>query len=377
MTTYTCAQALIGDKLVNGPKVRVEGELFCGAASNDRSTEVDLGEVTLVPGFVDMHVHGGGGFGFGDGPASARKAAQFHLRHGTTGLLASLATASLEQLTQEAADLTPLVNDGTLAGLHFEGPFLEVSRRGAHNAELLRNPDLDWLRANLTGAVKMVTLAPELPGGIEAVRLIVERGALAALGHSDATYDEARAAIDAGVRVATHLFNGMRPVHHREPAAIIALMRDPRVTVELINDGVHVHGALVDSVFSSVTASRVALITDAIAATGMPDGVHELAGSAIRVTNGIAELVDGSSLAGSTVTMDAAIRNTVAAGVSLVDAIVAASTTPARALNLTDRGEIADGKRADLVVLDPHLRVVGVMSRGEWIVDPTGRQTTS
>ncbi len=381
MTRYTCARAVIGTELISNPVLTVEDglilEVVVAAPGAVGATEnpTDLGDVTLVPGFVDMHVHGGGSYSFSDGTEAASTAADFHRRHGTTSLLASLATASLNDLSAQAQALRPLVADGTLAGIHLEGPFLNEARRGAHNPSLLRNPEINWLREHLSAEVKMVTLAPELPGGLDAVRFIVESGAIAALGHSDATYEQARVAIDAGVRVATHLFNGMRPVHHREPAAVVALIRDPRVTVELICDGVHVHPALIAGVFDSVGPHRVALVTDAISATGMSDGVHELAGSQIRVTDGVAELIDGSSLAGSTLTMDMALRNTVASGVNLVDAVRASSTNGAQRLGLIDRGEIANGKRADLVALDSELQVVGVMQRGTWIVDSTQTET--
>ncbi len=381
MNRYTCARAVIGTELIHNPVLTVEDgvilEVVVAAPGSVGPTEnpTDLGDVTLVPGFVDMHVHGGGSYSFSDGPEAASAAADFHLAHGTTSLLASLASASLNDLSAQAQALRPLVRVGVLSGIHLEGPFLNEVRRGAHNPSLLRNPETDWLQENVTDEVKMVTLAPELPGGLDAVHFIVESGAIAALGHSDATYEQARVAIDAGVRVATHLFNGMRPVHHREPAAVVALIRDPRVTVELICDGVHLHPALIASVFDSVGQDRVALVTDAIAATGMSNGVHELAGSQIRVTDGIAKLLDGSSLAGSTLTMDVALRNAVASGVNFVDAVRASSTNGAQRLGLVDRGEIANGKRADLVALDSELQVVAVMHGGTWIVDPTQTET--
>ncbi|HAM23134.1 MAG TPA: N-acetylglucosamine-6-phosphate deacetylase [Actinobacteria bacterium] len=379
MTTYACAHAVTPEGLVDDVAIEVDDGIISSVTRGlpVGPDVVDLGDVTVVPGFVDMHVHGGGSYSFSEGPQAATRAAAFHLQHGTTSLLASLASASLDDLAEQTVQLRPLVDAGVLAGLHLEGPFLNECRRGAHNPVLLMDPDVDWLLSVLGNGVKMVTLAPELEGGLDSIRAITAAGVVAALGHSDATYEQAVEAIEAGVRVGTHLFNGMRPPHHREPGAVLALMRDPRVTVELISDGVHLHRALLASVLLAAGPSRVALITDAISATGMPDGLHELAGSQVRVTDGVAELADGSSLAGSTLTMDDALRNTVNADVPFVDAVVAASTTPARTLGLHDRGSIAAGLRADLVALDPEFRVRAVMQAGTLVTNPSEAQVNS
>ena len=379
MTTYSCAHALTPDGLVHDVTIEVDDRLITSVTSGEPAAAgaIELGDVTVVPGFIDMHVHGGGSHSFSEGPEAATSAARFHLGHGTTSLLASLASAPLDELAEQTVGLRPLVEAGVLAGLHIEGPFLNECRRGAHNPELLMDPDVEWLLEVVGNGVKMVTLAPELAGGLDAIRAITDVGVVAALGHSDATYEQAVEAIDAGVRVATHLFNGMRPPHHREPGAVLALVRDPRVTAELISDGVHLHEALLESIFAAVGPSRVALITDAISATGMPDGLHELAGSAVRVTDGVAELADGSSLAGSTLTMDAAVRNAVGAGVSFTDAITAATSNPARTLGLDDRGSLAVGLRADLVALNPDLQIAAVMQAGNLVDHVSESQVTS
>ena len=215
----------------------------------------------------------------------------------------------------------------------------------------------------------MVTLAPELDGGIDAVRQIAGAGVVAAIGHTDATYDVAREALDAGARLGTHLFNAMRPLHHRDPGPVGALLDAP-VDVELIADGVHLHPAVLRTVFAA-KPGRCLLVTDAMAAAGADDGDYRLGPMAIEVRDGVARLADGTghgSIAGSTLTMDAAVRFAVrTAGLPLLDVVHAASTAPARAWDLTDVGALEAGRRADLVVLDDDLAVVRVMRAGSWL----------
>lgn len=333
-----------------------------GAASG-----VDLGGRYVAPGFVDVHVHGGGGASFVDDP---RTAVDFHRRHGTTTLLASLVTAPIPELAGQLKALAPLVDEGVIAGVHLEGPFLAAARCGAHDPALLLAPAREDVATLLdAGPVCMVTIAPELPGAADAIRQVVDAGAVAAIGHSDATYDEARAGLAAGARLGTHLYNAMRPLHHREPGIITALL-DSDVPLELVVDNVHIHPALVSWTMRVAAAGRIALITDAIAAAGVGDGAYRLAGLDVTVLDGVARLTQGGSIAGSTLTLDAALRNAVAAGVPLVDAVAALTSTPARALGL-DAGTLAVGAAADLVVLSPSLEVDGVMAAGEWITDPS------
>ncbi len=321
----------------------------------------------IMPGFVDMHVHGGGGYTFTTGdPDQARGAAAFHARHGTTTLLASLVSAPADVLRQATVALTPLVEAGLLAGVHLEGPYLSPVRRGAHNPGYLRHPDLDELAALLDlGAVRMMTLAPELPRALEAVRLLVAAGAVAAVGHTDATYEQTLAAIEAGARVATHLCNAMRPVHHRDPGPVIALLDAADVVCEQVADGVHLHDGILRYTVRTAGSDRVALVTDAMAAAGMPDGSYDLGGRSVTVSGAVARLAGDGTIAGSTLTMDAALRRTVHSGVSIVDAVRMASTTPARAIGLgRETGAVAKGLRADLVVLDTQLRVTDVLRGG-------------
>jgi N-acetylglucosamine-6-phosphate deacetylase len=358
---------VIADGVHDPGYVEVEGGSIAavGAGAPERPPDVDLAGRWVVPGFVDIHVHGGGGASFQDG--EAERVVDFHRRHGTTTLLASLMTAPLDALAGAAEALCEPVRAGVVAGIHLEGPFLAPARCGAHDPALMRPPvaeDLDRLLA--AGPVRMVTLAPELEGGADAVTRVVAAGAVAAVGHTDASYELTQAAVDAGATVATHLFNGMTPMHHRRPGPALALLEDERVVVELIADGVHLHPAVVRAVFAAVGADRVALVTDAMAGAGMGDGEFLLAGRRVTVADGVALL--GGSLAGSTLTQDAALRNAVRAGVPLEDAVTALTATPARVLGLGDRlGSLAPGRSADLVVLDGDLRAVAVMARGEWV----------
>jgi N-acetylglucosamine-6-phosphate deacetylase len=361
------------ERVVEGA-VRVEGDTIVGVEPRKGSPPVK--SPWILPGFVDMHCHGGGGHSFlaGD-PAAARGAAAFHLRHGTTTMLASLVSAPYEQTREATAALAPLVDDGVIAGVHLEGPYLSLRRCGAQHPNHLRDPSTQELNEliELAGpAIRMVTLAPELPGALATITLLVEGGVVAAVGHTDASYEQAREAVAAGVSVATHLFNGMPPVHHRDPGPVLALLEADTVTCELIADGVHLHEATLAFAAGYAGPHRTALVTDALDAAGMPDGSYEFSGQAVTVAHGVARLAAAGAsegaLAGSTLTMDAALRRTVAAGVPLVDAARMAATTPARVVGLADRvGAVAAGLRADLVELDQHLRVTRVMRAGRWL----------
>ncbi|RBQ16472.1 N-acetylglucosamine-6-phosphate deacetylase [Spongiactinospora rosea] len=335
-----------------------------------------LGGRLVVPGFIDIHNHGGAGASFPQGdPEGAARAAAFHAGHGTTTTVASLVSGSLEDLGAATSALADLCEDGLLAGIHFEGPYISAARCGAHDPGVLRTPDRGEFAALVKagrGHVRMLTIAPELPGALDVVRDAVAAGVTAALGHSDATYEQTQAGIEAGGTVATHLYNAMPSLHHRSPGPIAALLQDERVTVELINDGVHVHPAMLRLAFKAAGAGRTALITDAMAATGIGDGEYVLGSMRVRVSDGAARLVEGGTIAGSTLTMDVAFRRAVQlAGLSLVEAAQVASLTPARVLGIDDRaGSIEAGKDADLVVLSDDLQVEAVMKRGAWIAEP-------
>ncbi|MDO5682356.1 MAG: N-acetylglucosamine-6-phosphate deacetylase [Propionibacteriaceae bacterium] len=324
---------------------------------------VDLGAVTLVPGFVDVHSHGAAGVAFSEDPD---KVLAFHRSHGTTSMIASLVTEPLATLHQQISDLAPLVHRGDLAGIHLEGPWLAAAYKGAHAEKYLRDPDPVDVSAVLEvgeGTVRMVTLAAERAGGLESVALLRDRGIVAALGHTAADHATAVAAIDAGVTGATHLFNAMPPLHHRTPGPVLALMADPRVWLEVILDGVHLSPDLVAWLFE-VCGDRIVLITDAMAATGCCDGAYRLGSLPVDVRDGIARIAGTDTIAGSTLTLDAALHHAVTAGVDWRAAVRSLTVLPAAYLGLDDVGLLRAGARADLLALDDQWQVTGVWHRG-------------
>jgi N-acetylglucosamine-6-phosphate deacetylase len=358
------------DGVIDDGEVGVDGGLI-GEVGEAGGTDVHNGH-WIVPGFVDIHVHGGGGHTFTTGdPDDARRTAAFHLGHGTTTMLASLVSSPFELMLAATKAFAPLVSEGVLAGIHFEGPYLSELRCGAQNPAYLRDPsgeELTELIAAGGGAVRMVTLAPERPGATEAVELLVRQGVVAALGHTDASYEQTLAAVAAGATVGTHVFNGMRPPHHRAPGPVFALLGAPSVTCEFVADGIHLHDGTLAFATGVTGPRRAALITDAMSAAGMSDGAYELGGLRVEVAGGVARLAGDGSIAGSTLTMDAALRRAVRAGVSIVDACRMASTTPAAAIGLDATvGGLRAGLRADLVELSEDLRVVRVMRGGAWV----------
>ncbi|MER7826592.1 N-acetylglucosamine-6-phosphate deacetylase [Streptomyces sp. NPDC096097] len=375
-TVLSGARVVLPTGTVANGRVIVDGEKIAGSAHEGART-VDLSGHWIVPGFVDMHNHGGGGASFTSGTAEdVLKGVRTHREHGTTTLVASTVTGDLDELARRAALLAELTRQGEIAGIHFEGPFINPCRKGAHKEDLLRDPDPAEVRKLIDaahGAARMVTLATELPGGLDSVRLLAEHGVIAAIGHTDATYEQTRAAIDAGATVATHLFNAMPPLAHREPGPIAALLEDERITVELINDGTHLHPAALELAFHHAGAHRVALITDAMDAAGFGDGTYHLGPLEVEVKHGVARLVEGGSIAGSTLTLDTAFKRSVTLDKLPVESVVQAiSANPAKLIGLYDEiGSLEPGKYADLVVLDAAFDLKGVMRRGEWIVNPT------
>jgi N-acetylglucosamine-6-phosphate deacetylase len=367
MTVLSGVRVVTGDRLIEHGFVRLEGDVIA-EVGEARPDTAHSGQ-TVVPGFVDIHVHGGGGATFTTGdPDAARATAAYHLRHGTTTMLASLVSSPFELMAGAVKAFTPLVAEGVLAGIHFEGPYLSAVRCGAQNPAHLRPPAVDELTTLIdaaAGTLRMVTLAPELPGALDAIRLLVANGIVAAIGHTDASYEETKAGIAAGATVGTHLFSGMPSPHHRRPGPVLALLGAPEVTCELIADGIHLHDGTLTFAAGVAGPDRTALITDAMAASGMPDGRYDLGGQSVDVQGGAARLTRDGALAGSTLTMAGALRHAITAGVSLVDAARMASTTPARIIGL-DR-TIAVGQPADLVVLDEDFRVHEVWRHGELV----------
>ncbi len=339
---------------------------------------------TVLPGLVDIHCHGGGGKALTTtDPDEARAVAAHHARNGTTSLVASLVTAAPEVLLDQVRTLAPLVTAGDLAGLHLEGPFLSHARCGAQASEFLTEPDqelIDALLAAAGGSLKVMTLAPELPGATEAATRLRAAGVTVALGHSDASHAVFRAALRNldGEGLVTHLGNAMPPFHHRAVGPVGACLAEAavgRAAVEVIGDGVHVEDGFVALVFATAAPDSVVLVTDAMAAAGMPDGDYVLGPQRVQVRAGVARLAgvepDGTSptIAGGTSHLVEVVARAVRqAGVPLVDAVRAASHTPARILGVAGvRGAVMTGRAADLVVADEDLRPVRVMRRGEWL----------
>ncbi|MFF7123570.1 N-acetylglucosamine-6-phosphate deacetylase [Streptomyces sp. NPDC008240] len=370
----TGARVVLPTGVVDDGRLVVEGTKITGAAPENADV-LDVTGHWVVPGFVDIHNHGGGGASFSGTVDDVLRAIRTHRLHGTTTLVASTVTDEMDLLVQQAGLLSELAEQGDIAGIHFEGPFISPCRKGAHSEELLRAPDPAEVRKLIDagrGKAKMVTLATELPGGIDSVRLLAEHGVIAAIGHTDATYEQTVEAIDAGATVATHLFNAMPTLGHRSPGPIAALLEDERVTVELINDGTHLHPAALELAFHHAGASRVAFITDAMDAAGIGDGRYMLGPLEVEVSEGVARLVEGGSIAGSTLTLDRAFKRAVTVDeLPVEDAVAALSANPARLLGLSERiGSLEPGKDADLVLLDANFDLKGVMRRGEWAVTP-------
>ncbi|MBY8339950.1 N-acetylglucosamine-6-phosphate deacetylase [Streptomyces sp. KC 17012] len=356
-------------------RVIVEGTRITAAAPENAQV-IDVTGHYVVPGFIDIHNHGGGGASFTSGTVEeVLKGIHTHRLHGTTTVVASTVTGDMDFLAQRAGLLSELAEQGDIAGIHFEGPFISPCRKGAHSEPLLRDPDPAEVRKLIDAArghAKMVTLATELPGGVDSVRLLAEHGVIAAIGHTDATYEQTVEAIEAGATVATHLFNAMPSIGHRAPGPITALLEDERITVELIDDGTHLHPAALQLAFHHAGADRVAFITDAMDAAGFVDGRYMLGPLEVEVSEGVARLVEGGSIAGSTLTLDRAFKRAATVDGLPVEAVVAAiSANPAKLLGMYDTvGSLEPGKDADLVILDERFELKGVMRRGEWVVDP-------
>ena len=350
--------------------LEIDGERIAalGTGAPPRPADVRFDGGWLSPGFIDIHSHGGGGATVvGADPDAVARFAAAHRQHGTTTIVASLVSAHFDSLAHDVSALAELTEEGIIAGTHLEGPWIAMEYKGAHDPGTLRDPDPDEVDALIRigrGSIRMVTLAPEYPHGIDAVRRFADAGAISAIGHTNATYDQVRAAIDAGATCTTHLFNAMRPVNHREPGPIVALTEDERVTNELILDGVHVHAAA--AAFGVRAAEgRIIFVTDAMTAAAGEDGEYMLGDLPVLVVDGVARLVDGGAIAGSTLTMDSAVRFAIQeVGLAPEAAFAAATSTPARMLGLTDRGALSAGARADLCHMDADLMLSAVWSAG-------------
>lgn len=365
------AQVLHPDGHVGPAVVRIESGLIAEVDDTVPARGGDFAGLTLLPGFVDAHCHGGGGGDYASGdPASIERALSFHLAQGTTTTQASLVSAPMGELCAQITSIAPFVRSGRIHGVHLEGPWLAGEACGALTPATFSPPDAESIRAMLEcaeGVVTTVTIAPELPGALAAIGTLVGAGIKVAVGHTQATGAQTRAAIEAGATIATHLFNAMPPLHHREPGPVGAMLADEHVSVEVICDTVHLHPDVVRIVLQAANG-RAMLVTDAVPAAGTDDSAIRIGNQNIEIADGIARVRGSGALAGSLLTMGDAVRHAVyTCGVSLADASHAASLAPARALGMFDRGLIMHSLRADIVAVDTDLRVRRVMQAGCWI----------
>ncbi|HJX01609.1 MAG TPA: N-acetylglucosamine-6-phosphate deacetylase [Candidatus Humimicrobiaceae bacterium] len=335
---------------------------------------IDAGEGFIVPGFIDIHVHGGGGFDIMDGRYEAvEQVASAHSRFGTTAFLPTTMTMSKDKIIESLKSVKEAIVKGTgaaeILGVHLEGPYINSERKGAQKKEDIKNPSIEeFLEFNLASGnlIRLVTIAPEMPGAIELIHWLSEHKIIASVGHSNATYEQVQESIRAGLNHVTHTFNAMSGLNHHEPGAAGAALSSPELTVEMIADGVHLHPAVMKILTRVKGAEKIVLITDAIRATSMPEGTYDLGGQDVIVANGQARLKDGT-LAGSILTMDKAVRNMISmVGVSFEEAIQMATINPAKCLGVQGRkGSLAAGKDADIVILDKKLKVRLTMVKGK------------
>ncbi|MHB8157570.1 MAG: N-acetylglucosamine-6-phosphate deacetylase [Desulfocucumaceae bacterium] len=336
--------------------------------------EIDAGDLFIAPGFIDLHVHGGNGYDTLDGStASLNKTAQYHAGGGTTSFLATVAPApdgKLKKILSLINALTLRITEGAqLLGAHMEGPYLNPARAGAINPAHLKHVDteeMEYLVALCEGSLKMVTVAPELPGCTDLIKMLSREGVIVAAGHSEADFQVSEASFRAGVKHAVHLFNASAPLNHREPGLVGAVLANRDINAEIIADGHHLHPSMLKLLYSIKGSRGLTLATDAVSATGRPDGDYVFNGRKVTLKGGIITLPDGT-LAGSTLTMIEAVRNMVnLAQIPLHEAVRMASLNPARLLGRESaKGALAPGMDADLVLMDRDLNVVLTMVGGK------------
>lgn len=332
---------------------------------------IDGGGHLLVPGMIDVHIHGANGFDMMDGTdKSIQEVSSACASSGCTSFLATSVSSTLEDLLEMIRSVKRVIGHevgAKIAGIHLEGPYLNPKRKGMQNEKYLRHPNLEEMNLIFEEAgslIKMVTIAPELPGGMELISYLKEKGVVIAIAHSDATYEEAKQAFASGASHVTHCFNGMRPIHHRDPGVIVAAFEEKHVSLQAIVDNVHLHPAIIRLMHTLKGPEGMVLITDALQAMGLGDGSYMFGGHHVTVSEGVARLKDGT-LASSTVTMNEALRYTVETGIPLIDAVKMASTTPANILALQQKGTITSGFDADLVLLDDEFKVCWTMVNGQ------------
>lgn len=364
------AGILIRDDLIEAIGPRSGMSLPAGAQ------EVRATDKIAVPGFVDLHIHGAGGHDVMEGNSAAlnsvtRKVSEY----GTTSIVATTVTASTDETLRAAEGIAAYIAHqheseephAEILGIHFEGPFISKLRRGVHPAEWIQLPSAETLSRFLkaaAGNARILTIAPEVLGAAPCIDAAREAGLVVSIGHTDATYEQARAAMARGAHSATHVYNAMRPFTHRDPGVIGAVLTSPEINAELIADGVHVEEAAMKLLLMAKGAAHVTLVSDGLSATGMPDGKYTLGGFEVTVSGGVCRNAEGV-LAGSTLTLDRALRNIVALGISLPDAVRMLTLNPATLLGIEfKKGSLRVGADADILLLDDGLRVTNVWARG-------------
>jgi len=382
-TVITAMRLLTPTEIIEHPVVVVEDERIVALGSRDHvvvpdgARHHDFPDKVLAPGFIDVHIHGGSGHDVMEVDPSALAAIERGMvKHGVTSYLPTTVTAPLPDILRSLEHLGKAIRKASNhagrsrpLGIHLEGPFISHAKRGVHPPQNLLPPSPETLRELYQaagGTVSMLTIAPELDGGLETIVDAVSLGIHVSLGHSNATFSEANAGIDAGARHATHTFNAMRPLDHREPGILGAILSDDRITADLIADGLHIAPAVIKLFLRMKGMDRAVLITDAISATGMPDGKYKLGGFEVEVKGDRCDL-DGK-LAGSVLTLDRAVRNVMDfASLTLANAIRLVTLNPARLVGVSHaHGTLAPGRVADVVVLTPSGEVVATMVAGQF-----------
>jgi N-acetylglucosamine-6-phosphate deacetylase len=364
------AGILIRDGVIEAIAARQEMTLPSGAA------EISAAGQTAIPGFIDVHIHGAGGHDVMEGtPEAMSVVAQTLARHGTTSFVATTVTASPDDTCRSVEGIAHYITQqfsalhtkAEVLGIHYEGPFINKARRGVHPAEWVQLPSAGLLQRLLqaaAGNARILTIAPELLGAVPCMHAARDAGVVVAMGHTDATYEQARAGIAHGARHAVHVYNAMRPFSHRDSGVIGAVLTSPEVTAELIADGVHVEEAAMRVLLQAKGAAGVILISDGLSATGMPDGKYMLGKFEVTVSGGVCRNAEGK-LAGSTLTLDRALRNVVALGIPLQDAVRMLTANPAKLLGIEfKKGALRTGADADIVLLDETLQITNVFTRG-------------
>ncbi|MDN4075311.1 N-acetylglucosamine-6-phosphate deacetylase [Fictibacillus terranigra] len=346
-----------------------------GQAPSEYQTDytIDGSGHFLIPGMIDVHIHGAEGYDMMDGTMESIQAVSAACaRTGCTSFLATSVSSSLDDLLQMISNVSKSVGSepgAQIAGIHIEGPYLNAIRKGMQNEQYLRHPnreEMELIVRKADSLLRMVTLAPELPGGFKMVDYLKKRGIIAAIAHSDATYEEAKKAFALGASHVTHCFNGMRPIHHRDPGLIVAAFEEVSVSVQAIVDNVHLHPAIVRLLYREKGPDKMVLITDALQAMGMGDGTYLFGGHEVNVSQGIATLSDGT-LASSTVTMNEALKKTVESGIPLKDAVKMATETPANVLGMPQKGRLIPGADADVVILNDRFEIVRTIIKGKTV----------